>query len=444
MTQYIPGIIPFGSDDETIIKSCSLKSAAIVSAASGVEIGSPTYDSELGVLVGTDGGIRFDLSALGYSALDNGGQFSIEVESVWISSQSSSDGAGGYDHTTNEYLISHGDGNPPTNAGRHRMNLSEQFIAQMKTTDAQTANTHTSLGKSRFCTVTISWIGNTMSIYVDGIISQISTFTQYADMFKFVWLGDYAGGSNGSILNHYIRNFHISTRPVMIPKHRKLTPLAFFGDSFVSVGERYQGGVLAAATPYHDHTFENIVVAYLRNRGIGCEALNHGNSGSSVNDSSGDALETGRATMLADRPYSVLFQAGTNDANDASVHANFDTDLKDHMTTILASIPGKIYVGTVPTLKANSTYDSQTYVDNKNEVNTFIKALPAWWDTNNPSDTGRIVVVDIDAAFGAEYPQDNIFNGQVSGALDDLHPSAKGNIIRAELFAQKILSDLEQ
>ena len=99
--------------------------------------------------------------------------------------------------------------------------------------------------------------------------------------------------------------------------------------------------------------------------------------------------------------------------------------------------------GKIPTLKGNSTYDTPTYVASVKTLNAIIDSLPAWWDANNPSNTGKVTIADTLKAFGGESPLENVFVGQVAGTFTDYHPGAKGQAIMGETFAQAVVNVLE-
>jgi len=113
---YPAGILPYGSADESVIFRSPLTSAASVTSPevglAGVVVDTPMFDSQLGVLCGTapdydDGTIRLD-TPTDYAKLENGGQLSFEIESVFFGAIVGAAQWGGdkVDSALNEYCIS--------------------------------------------------------------------------------------------------------------------------------------------------------------------------------------------------------------------------------------------------------------------------------------------------------------------------------------------------
>lgn len=412
--------------DSSALLSCSLKSESAIVAAGGSTVQSPTFDSVLGM----KNGMALFSELTGYAALDTAGHFTVWVESQWLADVG--DGSNGVAKDDNQYLVTHGDALTPTNFGRHRVNIADQFVCQLMFTDAQAAYSMTDVGRSRYTRVDVSWIGSQYTWYFDYQLGGAATFSRFSDMFKHIWIGGDRGNSAGRITDYWCKNFQISDQPISPARHY-LGNIAFFGDSFVENStEKYYNGPATTGAPVWDKTAISVMRAYFRERNIAVNIAQHGHGGHTINDDSTDPLEAHVSAMLADNPRIVMFRAGTNDCNDVTLPSVFEEDLKGMLTTILAhpSVES-VVIGTIPTLKANSLFDGAGYEANVNAANAIINALPEW--------NSSVHVVDLFTEMGGHSIGSGLFIGEINDAFDDLHPAALGHQIMGNVYAAAAL-----
>jgi lysophospholipase L1-like esterase len=137
----------------------------------------------------------------------------------------------------------------------------------------------------------------------------------------------------------------------------------------------------------------------------------------------------------------VIIMGGTNDAaGDAGarggVAPNFAADLLSMCRILLNNPQTKgIVMQTIMSLKGNAGFASPAYVAYTSQVNAAIGALPSVWDATYPGEAGKIKVVDVFTATGGEAAAANMEKGTLTGALNDLHPSAFADVISGNLIA---------
>lgn len=434
------GFLDNGDDDSSILVDCLMTSAADITANAGTLQSGATV-SEDGVLAGSNGAVQFDLSALDYNSLDGQGYMHFDITTADIGELHESVGSVGYDHTGNDYLAhwNSSDGVIPP-YGRILINTNEQLQLELNTSDSNAviAGPHT-LGVGTYTRVALSWIGGVTTHFINGYPVEYKDRLGFdLSKFRYIMLGALLNSSSPIVAPAKFKNFLISNRPVMIPAHRELTKVIFWGDSFVSNAAK------AVSTSYYHCTAEHTFKRYLALKGIDAELVIDGHSGYEIWDGATSNLQSVRAALLAQDPRGVCVQAATNDALRSSLSANFEADYKDHITTIMAHASVEwMVLGTVPTTQANSSYDSVVYVNNVATLNGIIESLPSWWDTNNPTRVGKVTTANIFKAFGEESPPANVFVGQVNGLFSDLHPGAKGQAIMGETFAAAVLDSLD-
>lgn len=440
MAIYPAGFIPNGSDDDSILLDCAMSSATNITDNSGTLQSGATVSAD-GAVSGSAGAVQFDLSAVDYGSLDVAGQIFFDVTTYDIGELHTSVGSEGFDRTTNGYLIHFNDADgvtPPY--GRILTNANEQVQFERDTDDANdaVAGPHT-LGAGVKTRIGMSWIGSVTTHYINGYPVQTKTRVgTTADKCRYIMLGALLNGTSPMESATTFSNILVSNRPVMMPSHPQLNNVIFWGDSFVT------NAAIAVSTTYYHCTAENTFKRYLADRGINATLVIDGNSGYEIWDGATNDLESVRAALLAQDPQVVCIQAGTNDAVRNPIQAAFEADYQDHITTIMAhDTVERVIIGTIPTLKGNSTYDTPTYVSNVKTLNDIIRSLPVWWDTNNPSNTGKVTIADTFTALGSEEPYDNVFIGQIQNLFNDYHPSAKGQRLMGETFAAAILDVLQ-
>jgi len=446
------GIINFGSTDESVVFQDAMTATPSNGAADGV----PVFSSS-GMNINA-GGWTFDLSGeTGYSGLDKAGQFSFEVESIGISDDAARTadgiGAGGRDVTSTLYLMSWANANSTGASPWGRMYmasanaLTTQLSAVSPGNGSRGART-TNYGADTYKKVTISWIGDSFTIYYDGALFEAAKTGGFpgTDIFKFIFFGTNRGGTTYNFGDYNVKNFIISHRPVMAPVHPSLSRVSLMGDSFMNQSNEDADD----QTRGYEHQFTLQCAAYLRERGLGINFSNNGVSGALIKAAAGSTISDQVATTLADNPRTVVIQGGTNDAIASSGYSEstFDTDYKSYLTSLLAAGTGidKVFVGTVPSLKGVvATYDA-TRISQTASVNSVISGLPAWWDAANPSDTGRVVVYDLFTKTGGESASDGmiagLWNASFTNYQNDVHLSSQGRRVFGRLVGEAIYNNL--
>lgn len=220
MPIYPAGFLPYGSDDDSIVLQCTLRDSSNING--GTEFGTPTYDSDLGVLLGADGKIRWQ-NIPGYSDLENGGHITFWVSGDFLS----------IDHqpAASEVLFSTGGSqlslSKTTTAGRLLPRGGSQNCAITPEISQK--------GKGDKTRVDISYDGSKHVVYIEYLPSVDEITKHYAtnDFFTMV-LGDTI--TTNSPASHYISDLQISTRPIMVPGHPSLV-INTYGDSIMMQGQ---------------------------------------------------------------------------------------------------------------------------------------------------------------------------------------------------------------
>lgn len=443
------GILPFESSHPSIILRCACTSLDAVTAAGGAEASTGTneFDSALGFkALTTSGGLRFNTPS-GYAALDIAGQVSFEIEAAAICEPNSSIRSQGADWSANTYLLVLRDGTA-ANYMRLLMDSAERFFFSANTASASGGTSpssstikSTTLGKQRFARVTLSWVGNRYSLYVDGrwLFSGDRNKYPAANIGTRIELLSGAGLGNG-LVGYYARNIVVSTQPVSFASHPALKRPAIVGHSF---GGRVR---YLPTDSYRDHSIGQAIGGELNARGLAWNFPSNNSavfysSGATILRSGGNPLSSQVALAAAYRPDLAVYIGGTNDVINAAWSVNRAqvlADIKLDIIDLMASAK-RIVVCNVPSTKGNSSnYTISRNDRNTNEINSDISTLPAWWDATYPARAGALVVADIWTALGADEPPAQNFWGLALASGDDLHPSAAGNVILGREIARAI------
>ncbi len=446
-------IISFGSNDPSVIMQSSLTSAAsIISITGGSVTGSPSFDPVKGMLPGATGGAYFQGNFLN---TQYAGQLSIEVEKTLISQPSPDQisggigGSEGYNHLVDGWLtlldIRSADGTAIAGLGLTNLAAVGGGYAQ---TNYIGLGVH-SAGKSDFVRVTLSWVGDTCDLYIDGLLQNTISGRAAGLDFGRIAVGYSPPGSSRE-QNYYIRNLVLSSQPVTFPVHPLLSNIVIYGDSFASQANPYLIG-----STHFDSTAGFQLIRDMNNVGMSIghlvlkdypgQVLNKNPDSNQISFQLGTNRFGGTADKLTDVVNAnadyVIIMGGTNDATgDAAergaVAPSFAADLLSMCRTILNNPQTKgIIMQTLMSAKGNSTYATPTYVANVAAVNATIKALPAAWDSMYPGEMGKVKVVDTFSATGGELAAANMENGTLTGELNDLHPAAFASVISGNLIA---------
>lgn len=442
------GFLDFGSSDESVIASDPLTATMTTTTMPSSSIttrGTPVHDSVKGL---KDGGYQINTLTNG-SDMDNQGQITFEVEREWLCKDEQ--GSEGHTASGNEYcmVIAPAVGNTRrmlykstgTDFPQVRMDAAvDTVLGSAYYGGAAVFNEITSIGKSEFVKIGMGWWGGddggTMVMSVDGMPlfkGSMPAGQTTTGLGATIHINNLSGGS---FRNYYMRNLQFSSKPPVFPVHPKLRRLMLWGDS--------QTMLLA---PNENYRFDNAtILSCLRklaqNKIFAGEALVDKNSGYFIDTGQANDAASVRAAMLAQNPTMVLFRWGTNDAVTYNA-ANFETDLKAEVTAVMAH-PSVEYVivSNVPSLIGDTSTNTAANQADLATINTIYAGIPAWWDTDNPTNTGKVLHIDNYTAQGGENPPAETYLGQSSGSYDDLHYAGRGCLVEGELFADEILTIL--
>lgn len=459
------GIVAFGSSDPSVLMQSSLTSAVSITAVGGGTVtGSPSFDPVKGMLPGATGGAYFQNT---YLNSQYAGQLSVEVEKTFIAQPSPDEisggigGSEGYNHQANGWVTildvrSADNATPLAGVGLTNLAAVGGSLFQANFTGK---GVH-SAGKTDFVKVTISWVGNTGELYIDGLLHNTITLPPVGSPsrldFGRIAIG-YSPPGSYRIQNYYIRNLVLSSRPVSFPPNPLLNKVVIYGDSFASQANPY-----AIGSTHFDATAGFQIIRNMNNRGFPIgqivlkaypgEVLNKSPAANQVSFQLGTNSYGGTADKLTDVVNAnadyVIIMGGTNDATgDAATRGfiapSYAADLLSMCRTILDNPQTKgVIVQTITSTKGNALYATPTYVANVAAINAIIKALPDTWDATYPSDKGKVKVVDVFAATGGEAAAPNMLKGTLTGALDDLHPAAFASVISANLISDALIDFL--
>jgi len=455
------GILPYDTDDNSVIFRCPLTSLASITDIGGTDTstGNNVFDSEKGISPRINGsslsGIRFRLSLM---TLESGshnntpqGQISFEVErkALSIPSSATNSESDGYDNGSDNMALLYWipDNNNVTQSGYlYKRNTANGYDLYSKAgsggTEAGAKYISSNNLTSQYARVTIAFQNNDVKIYVDGLHIQTrsrgssNNLTQFGDLF----LGSYGNSSAIPSWNnqYYIRNIIMSSRPVAFSYHPYLAHLMMVGDSFA-------GGIYQVTTTTKGELNENNVIASRLNElGFGFSTYDvYSNGGGTVRDAGSDPLQDDvngsgktRATAASEKPTFIIFQGGANDQG--AYDSAFLTDLKDHVKEYMAD--GTTYTANVAARKMILVcqYSGTSVSANLKSIHIDIKSIPEWWDAAYPSRSGSIQVVDP----GNELTTDGTTIIQDYMNSDEVHPNSLGDYIYGNAIAYKMLTML--
>lgn len=456
--------LPYGSSDSSVIAQSDLKSEASILAIPGNGGGTPlrqgtgvqTFDSELGVDFGPDGGYYWwDIAAQSID-LDIAGQISIEVERDWISTEYAAGGSTGDVPLATEYLMTTipasgniGQIGIKTTAGTIQTSFFN--AATNKAWDGNVVDTGTaantnvnSSGKGRFVTYNVGWWGNTIVHAIDGIIVSGGVFNKStnSNIFQRFYLGrdrTVAGtGPNG----RYCRNFQISTKPPNFSVNPRFGSVMLYGDSFVNTSNLVvDNWNPPQVTHLETHLVHSIRREFVK-RGIGMGKFRQFTAGGHCVElaapNGNTSIQTYNNTVLAENPTCMITRLGTNDGS--TNPANFDiTGFEADLKTLVSALMAKetmdtLVLGNVPPYYLQPELDYQV-----DAMNAVYDSIPAWWDAANPTRSGKVKISDWCTAWGgsANNIKAGVTEGQVAGTTD-IHPSALGAFYGAQADAKAL------
>lgn len=443
------GFLPYGSSDESVIFADPLTDIVTTStlpSASVITRGTPAHDSVLGL---KDGGYEV-LNITNGDNANNQWQITFEIQKEWLCKNEQ--GSTGYAPASTEtllvvepdsgddlFLLRKGTAADFTN-GLLDTGAVKIDDAYWDTSVGTSFQEISSIGKGEFVTINMFGIGGhaggVIGMAVDGLpLVQATTahagFADFGDSFHIN--NSFAGGFG----TYYMRNLQLSSKAPVFPVHPKLRRLMIWGDSQVST----QG--VAPTTAY---TFDNAQILScmrkLAQKGIYVgTALTNRNAGDSISTTNPGSAEDSRAAMLATNPTIILCRWGTNDA--ITYNADFEADLQTEITNCMAheSVEYMIF-SNVPSLVGDTDENTSSNKADLATINAIYDSIPAWWDTNNPTNTGKVKVFDNYTKQGGLSPPAETYIGQSLGSYADAHYAGKGALVEGEGFADEILKIL--
>jgi hypothetical protein len=457
-TNQFSGIIPYGSTDTSVILQCSLKSSAEVTAVGGSipNAGTVDFDSVKGASSNAiNGGIRFT-TPTGYAALDISGQVSFDVETKGICLVSSSIFSQGTDYAGNVYFLVLRQSAATNNYLRMYFDSNERINVTWNTGGASTSTTPssgpvelTTLAKSDYSTITISWENNKYDLYINGKYM----FTGQRSGLPAANIGERIEIASGAGLGNCVtglnfRNLVVATRPVRLYTHPLLNKVAFVGHSYILRAGQWNPYTQA----WRDESIALNFRARLNTYGLNCNLPTDGSSlfyvsGGTILNSGGTPISSYVTSAAAYNPSCVVYIAGINDTTNASWATNRAqtlTDLKSHCTTLLGATNCKMLIvaNSATALANTSSYTSSNNDKNNFDFNYDVSTLPTWWNTNNPTRVGQLAVFDMYTAMGKNSPDQRTFVGSIDNSLADLHPTAYGCKLIGEKLADTLVSNL--
>jgi len=433
--------LPAEKGDAALIFFNTLTETDTFTASSAVRnnVLAPVFDGMRGMSPNgevANNGIEFDLSLVEYD-LTAGGQIVFEVDREFLCANNPDTGSYGRTPTGNEYFIGGSTTSGSAPAGdflQGRKTTGDALILQFNTADAQSAGRVHSAGKQAYIRVHITWDATRLKMYANYIKIYDYAWTAWttpADFMNFLYCGVRSNGVD-AVEKNYFRNFQVVGRSENFVAGDKLV---IWGDSLATGAEiRFNndiGGTNQGVSSY-DNTAGNIVQGLFRAQyAMELDIVTHSTGGGQISDTTGTTIQENLANVLAESGRFCYYQAGTNDAqNGTAVPSDpvtgTEARLQKNMNDLVGGGYERVFVGTIPTVKYGPGTDDPQFVSQVAEVNGFINSLPAWWDTNNPLDKGRIVVTDNFSFTGGEDPTDDTFNGQANGLGNDVHPAGKG------------------
>lgn len=445
---YPSGFLPYGSDDESVLFAHDLTVAPTIAtipsaAIATVGTGSVTHDSVLGMLAGTASYRIADLT--NGAPLDWAGQIRFQVQKEWICQQATgSDGDA--NPVGNQTAISFSPTAGPVqyfarwSAGGIGVGWGSTFATTnwLDRTLSGTPVLHTA-GKGDFVDVCLSWsggkVGGEIILGIDGtpIARGVRNNGTLSDMVQLMYLGSDRGAANTFLASRYMRRLQIATRPAMFATHPKLAKVVLWGDSLVNTNQSITGST------WYDCPLGHLLAKELARYGLFCGQIIHRqNSGYAIYDGDPSPLENTRATMLADNPTLVVMIAGTNDGTAVegyAIDAAWNEDLEDHVNTITshASVQAMV-VATTPSFVGDSSLNTTANQARRAAIDVYKKALPDSY--------AECFIADAYAEMGGENPPDYCYQGQISGANDDLHPRPVGNHRLVRAIARTIVGSV--
>lgn len=440
-------ILPFDSDDPSIILRSTLTSPDEITTAGGSEepTSANSFDPVLGMqpaaVPGGVAGCRFTSSSIPALADLPEGQLSIEVQREWLSIADPNIRSTGALHGANEYLLSFTNYGK-VNAGKLYVDT-DQYITWLYRAGegsrrARIVNTKLSPDYAR---ITLSWTESDAALFIDGLlIGSLPRTAVNTDNLSQLFIGNFVGTTDSTFSSpYYVRSLLVSSKPVQFSSAPLLRHVMLVGDSF------------AAGQPFfnipdkYDGTIANSIIRNLSLQHLSMQEFSvFSNGGGKIQDVSNDPLEAdmdgaglSRADVLRESPSIIIFVTGGNDI-EIFDYSTFTIDLHDHLEAFLGE---NGYADTttekvILTTTVSNTYSSSATVHSMVDI---MRETVNWWNLKYPDRKGAVHILDSWLLFGGDNVDKTLFL-----LNDPIHPAPAGNIIYGQAITDKILQLLHE
>ena len=445
---------------------------------------SPTTDPELGTKFidtnGADTGYRFNVLNTANSQLDNEGHFKIKVERQWLcapelsSNGNSGDLLAGTSQTVASmqpvvgpallFLSNASSSNAgcyvPA-AGATVTKIDKDFRNHKVTASVASAVLHTA-GKSRFVEVDIFWKGKFAFYAVDGEVVNATGSRSLVGWDRWLqnfYLGSNRGSSGTFLNNYFVKDMEIRTKCPEFALNYDNRNIGVLSDSLfdsepvsaltagdVSAQHRIQRKFNKQGQYVNINISEN--GGYLvHDLGIGYNWLGYA---SATPDAHPTAPATPIVSALATNPKRVLVSGGTNDALYTGTPVT-STQFQNAAMDILEKLLGEngnptttvetvYWLIPIPLMGAQNDASYATYVAKAAEFRDVLLSLDKLWDTTYPAKAGAVKILNSFDALGGESEKmgNDLYKGQLTGTLTDLHLGAHGMQIWGDFIAGEL------
>jgi lysophospholipase L1-like esterase len=418
----------------------------------GDDIASITYDSSRGILVGNLGGILWQ-NMPDQHKLSLGGHISFTMEGCFFDTHPVT----GINYATNQHLLTATGGNGELWQLRHAAGQQLVFVLN-PAIDMQYirtgGGTRGAWGGVRIQQVDISWSGSQMSVYVDHYPVWKGLRSMQMD-FSSIYLGSRGASWENALGETWVRDFKVSTMPVVLQGNPVIGKIGMFGDSFIANAQYPKVGgasnynfAIGGTTPDNaagtcfepSDQFGDYGLIPSIHRNLNSYGIYPANERIANWSEKSSGVTTGSCNLLSSRvdtavsgaypvPDAALFVIGTNDvANGESDWDIWKIAYLAEIDKLIALNPDIIIIANIAPMTPERIFDTLAYRAAVDSANLAIAELP--------TERRQISVVDVFNALGGH---DN-WNQSDFNVVNDRHPSAAGYQKYADLFVGELLT----
>lgn len=474
------GFLPFGSADPSVVLQITLTETVL---AANVPYGTvevvgpgtaPTHDSTLG-MKSTDGSddcsYKLTVPDAVLDDLDDAGQLTIQVEGKFLWDNNITDSTGDV-YSGHQTLISMtalagvsktayalfqkrtGGQLRCQVASGGTVDLSYHEFQESGQSQGGDVKLHSEGKPPDFVTVNVGWWGGFTGsgaaiLAIDGHVMSygVPSDATAAGIFDALFIGSDHTAAGEFANSRFFRNLQISTARPEFQLSEELGSIVYLSDSLLD-----NTNITVTSNNSSDNTSQFQCQKRLTKRGRhGGDYLVDENGGWGIGSYiTNQQLIDRLPTVLAANPTALVISAGTNDfVNAGYLGSTFTSDYrdlleqaffgatKDERTTI-----NHILISRMPPRYASSgnpINDNPTFVANQADVLDRVAALIAWWDTTHPTWAGRIRILDLWGALGADNNLARNSNFPTH-TIDDTHMASNWNRLTGELIADDLLA----